>query len=105
MDENYIVIDGVVYSADKRILMKYPADKAGECFYIPDFVEELGDGCFASVDNVKHIIIGKNVKKIGRRGDTKVRYQKEAAAFFLNATAPLHLSASSPCKRRHPFRL
>lgn len=62
-----ITIDGVVYSADKKILIKYPEDKTEECFYIPDFVEEIGKGCFADTNCLKHIIIGKNVKKVGSR--------------------------------------
>ncbi len=58
-----LTIDGVIYSADKKVLMKYPEDKADERFYIPDFVEEIGKGCFADTNYLKHIIIGKNVKK------------------------------------------
>lgn len=65
MDE--IIIDGVIYSADKRVLIKYPKDMSEERFYVPDFVEELGDGCFSEASCLKHIIIGKNVKKIGNR--------------------------------------
>ena len=36
-----ITIDDVIYSADKRVLIKYPKDKPEERFYVPDFVEEL----------------------------------------------------------------
>lgn len=62
-----ITIDGVVYSADKRVLIKYPEEKHEERFYIPDFVEEIGVGCFADTNYTKHIFIGKNVKKICER--------------------------------------
>lgn len=60
-----ITIDGVIYSADKKVLIKYPENKADERFYIPDFVEEIGNSCFADVQYTKYIFIGKNVKKIG----------------------------------------
>ena len=66
-NEKTIVIDGVVYSEDKRVLIKYPEDSSEERFFIPDFVEELGVSCFAHTKNTKHIFISKNVKKIGNR--------------------------------------
>ena len=42
-----MTIDGVVYSADKKVLIKYPEDKADEAFYIPESVEEIGEDSFA----------------------------------------------------------
>ena len=62
-----ITIDGVIYSQDKKVLIKYPEEKQEEVFYTPDFVEELGEGCFSDNESVKNIFIGKNVKKIGDR--------------------------------------
>jgi hypothetical protein len=59
-----ITIDGVVYSEDKKTLMKYSEEKKEERFYIPDFVEEIGVGCFSDTDYTRYIIIGKNVRKI-----------------------------------------
>ena len=62
-----ITIDGVIYSEDKKILIKYSDEKNKERFYIPDFVEEIGVGCFSDTNYTKHIFIGKNVKKIRER--------------------------------------
>ena len=62
-----LTIDGAVYSKDKKILIKYLDEKHEERFYIPDFVEELGVGCFSDTDYTKHIFFGKNVKKIRKR--------------------------------------
>ena len=59
-----ITIDGVVYSEDKKTLIKYSEEKKEERFYIPDFVEEIGVGCFSDTDYTRYIIIGKNVRKI-----------------------------------------
>ena len=64
---NTITIDGVIYSEDKKILIKYSDEKNKERFYIPDFVEEIGVGCFSDTNYTKHIFIGKNVKKIRER--------------------------------------
>ena len=62
-----ITIDGVIYSEDKRVLIKYPEDKHEERFYVPDFIEEIGVGCFSDTNYTKYIFIGKNVKKIRER--------------------------------------
>ena len=60
-----ITIDGVVYSEDKKVLIKCPEESQEKTFYIPDSVEELGDGCFSNNEKIKNVFIGKNVKKIG----------------------------------------
>ena len=62
-----ITIDGVIYSKDKRVLIKYSGEKHEERFYVPDFIEEIGGGCFSDTNYTKHIFIGKNVKKIRER--------------------------------------
>ena len=63
-NDNYIVIDGVIYSADKRVLLKYLPDREGETFYIPDFVEEISPSAFEDTRKLKNVYIGKKVKKI-----------------------------------------
>ena len=62
-----ITIDGVIYSADKKVLIKYPEENQEKTFYIPDFVEEIGSDCFIDSSTVEYIFIGNNVKKIGAR--------------------------------------
>ena len=61
-----ITLDGVIYSADKKVLIKYPEESQEKTFYVPDFVEELGESCFENIEYAKDIYIGKNVKKVGR---------------------------------------
>ena len=62
-----ITIDGVIYSGDKKVLIKYPEEKQEETFHVPDFVEELGAGCFSDNEKIKNIFIGEKVRKIGER--------------------------------------
>ena len=62
-----ITIDGVIYSGDKKIFIKYPEEKQEETFHVPDFVEELGAGCFSDNEKIKNIFIGEKVRKIGER--------------------------------------
>ena len=63
-NEKTIVIDGVVYSEDKKVLIKYPKDKKEEKFFVPNFVEEIGYTCFSEVENKINIYIGNNLKKL-----------------------------------------
>lgn len=43
----YISVDGVLYSKDKKVLIAYPANKKSEKFTIPNGVENLSKGAFA----------------------------------------------------------
>ena len=63
-NKSTVVIDGVVYSADKKVLIKYPNDKNETVFRIPDFVEEIAEECFMDVKPPKKVYMGNNVKKI-----------------------------------------
>lgn len=65
-DNQYLVMeDGVLFSKDKKKIVKYPRGKEGDTYYIDDCVEEICAGCFDRLDNLKNIYIGKGVKKIG----------------------------------------
>ena len=67
INENYVIDDGVMFSEDKKIIVKY--NKAGDSRYtIPDFVTEVAEDCFADAQELLRIDIGKNVTKIGNRG-------------------------------------
>jgi hypothetical protein len=73
-NEKTIVIDGVIYSEDKKVLIKYPKDKKEEKFFIPNFVEELGNKCFSEVENKINIYIGSNVKKLHNGAFENLKY-------------------------------
>ncbi|MBO5715457.1 MAG: leucine-rich repeat protein [Clostridia bacterium] len=67
ISENYLIEDGVIFSKDKKIIVKY--NKQGETRYtIPDSVTEIAEECFADAKELIRIDIGKNVTKIGNRG-------------------------------------
>lgn len=50
----YCSVDGVLYSADKRRLLAYPAGRSG-AFVVPSFVKEIGPGVFRSLMNLTAI--------------------------------------------------
>ena len=56
--------DGVLFSADKKILYFYPIGKMGESYTIPNTVEEIGDKAFQGASKITSMVIPTNVKKI-----------------------------------------
>ena len=64
-NKDYIILDGVKYSADKRVLIEYPTDKKDKTFFVPDFVLEIADKAFYGNRFLKNLHTGKNLRKIG----------------------------------------
>lgn len=60
----FIAEDGVLFSADKKRIVKYPRDKEGDTYRIDDAVEIIGAGCFSGLNYLQNIYIGKGVRKI-----------------------------------------
>lgn len=67
-NEHFIVEDGVLFSKDKKKIIRYFRHDGGDTYRIEDCVEEIAEGCFAEVPGLRRIDIGKGVKKIGYRG-------------------------------------
>lgn len=65
--QHFAMEDGVLFSKDKKKIIKYPKNRAGETYYINNCVKEICGGCFDVLDHLKSIYIGKSVKKIGHR--------------------------------------
>lgn len=75
--DNTIIEDGVTFSKNKKILIKYSADKTNATYSIPEGVEHIYNGAFAgenndwgSVDGIvalETIIIPNSVKSIGEK--------------------------------------
>ncbi len=62
-----VLIDGNLYSKDKKILLEYQ-DKTGvSSFKIPDEVEMIGENAFLKAENLTEIQIGDGVEIIGPR--------------------------------------
>ncbi len=64
-NKNFISENGVIYTVGKKKLIKYPAGKVCDIFFVPDEVEEIGEYAFADAKNVSGIMIGKNCRSIG----------------------------------------
>jgi len=68
-DDNTVVVDGVTFSKNMKILIKYPLDKTDESYTIPDsvtIVEPHAFGSYVSGNKyLKNIIIPNSVTSIG----------------------------------------
>ena len=58
--------DGVLFSKDKTKLLYYPVAKQGSLYEITDEIAEIADSAFWNVRDLRSIIIGESVKKIGK---------------------------------------
>ncbi|MBQ9743626.1 MAG: leucine-rich repeat protein [Clostridia bacterium] len=60
-------VDGVLYSKDGKILIKYPPCKDGSSFTVPEGVESINECAFSRNKNLKNVIIPNTVTSIGIR--------------------------------------
>ncbi len=81
---NYISIDGVVYSKDKKRIVEFPAGKNLESYIIDDNVEYISNKAFEYCKNLKSITLGNNVKSIGY-------YSFDYCTNLVNINIPLNL--------------
>ena len=63
-NKNFISENGVIYTFDKKKLIKYPAGMVCDIFRVPNEVEEVGECAFACAKNVSGVYIGKNCRSI-----------------------------------------
>ena len=61
----YMAKDGVLYSKDGTQLVRYPVNKKGSSFVVPDSVTEILSSAFDSCENLTRISMGKNVADMG----------------------------------------
>ncbi len=62
-NDNYCMVDGIVFSKDMSKIVFYPPMKEGEVYEIPSSVTSIGSWCFAS-KTLKNIIVSDSVKNI-----------------------------------------
>ena len=67
-NEHFSSVDGVLYSKDGKILLRYPNAKDFGLgyieFVIPDEVEHIEQSAFYICDSLESVIFGKNVKTV-----------------------------------------
>ena len=73
VSNSYRFIDGVLFNTALTKLIRYPANKSGNPYRVPDLVEEIADGAFSGASLLTSINIPSSVTTIGENA-------------FLNAT-------------------
>ncbi len=66
-NKNYCDVDGVLYSKDKTILVRYPENRSDETYIIPETVIEIANSAFETDRNIIEIDVPDTVIKIGER--------------------------------------
>ena len=65
--DRYVIIDDVVFSTDKKELVRYSPEKTDESYVIPDHVETIRDGAFQGSEHLQRVTISKSIRRIGNR--------------------------------------
>ena len=63
-NDNFASLYGVLYSADLKTLVSYPAYKEGKTFKIPNGVTTILNGAFCNNKNIKELFIADTVTNI-----------------------------------------
>ena len=61
----YCSVDGVLFNADKTMLIQYPRAKSEKSYSVPESVNTIGDMALYNCHNLESIIIGSGVASIG----------------------------------------
>ncbi|MDR1320711.1 MAG: leucine-rich repeat domain-containing protein [Gracilibacteraceae bacterium] len=62
---NYVVLDGVLFSRDMKTLIFYPPAKEGSVYAIPTGVKRIKDRAFRGSKNLLHIAVPRSVTAVG----------------------------------------
>ncbi len=64
-NSSYTSVDGVLFSKDMSVLVKYPPDKSDMTYAVPDGVKEISMGAFKGAWNLLDITLPDSITKIG----------------------------------------
>ncbi|WP_195660164.1 MULTISPECIES: leucine-rich repeat protein [Bacteroides] len=59
-----IVVDGVIFSADGKTLIKYPDDKIGEEYTVPEGTEVIGENAFYFNYSLRNLVLPLSLNRI-----------------------------------------
>ncbi|MCR5208006.1 MAG: leucine-rich repeat protein, partial [Eubacterium sp.] len=61
---NYSADDGLLYNKDKTVLLQYPGGRTAASFTVPVFVTTIGEASFAYENDIRAVVIHKDVSSI-----------------------------------------
>ncbi len=59
-------LDGVLFSKDRKTLIRRPHNKKGDSYVAPDGVETIAPFAFADCDSLKSIVLPEGLKSVGK---------------------------------------
>lgn len=62
---HFISEDGILFTKDKKTLVRYPEAKEGSEYAVPEYVTSIAESAFAYCTNLEHIWLRDSVKSIG----------------------------------------
>ncbi|MBQ7115656.1 MAG: leucine-rich repeat protein [Clostridia bacterium] len=63
-NNTYSSVDGVLFNADKSLLIDYPINKSGSTYTMPDSVTEIGEDAFKGCTGLTSVKLSNNLKII-----------------------------------------
>lgn len=63
--ESFSVEDGILFSGDKKTLIRYPAYKTDASYTVPASVKEIADGAFYGCKTLTELILPEGLESIG----------------------------------------
>lgn len=83
-NKNFVIEDGVLYNADKTLLVRCSAQKEGE-FTVPSTVEQIAAGAFAHCTKLRYVDLRENslVWDFDRNDETSPFYEANPATLFV----------------------
>ena len=97
-NENFVAIDGVLYTKDQKRLISYPRNKKGDTYEILDGVVTLDEFSFASNMNLQTLIVPDSInfepRKKGIRMENKTPVT--AALYSYSAIQDINIKETNP---------
>lgn len=76
-NRNYCSVNGTLYSKDRKVLVQYPAQKAGSTVVIPNGVTKIEDHAFQGNYQITKVVLPDSVITIGSQAFYDAEYLKE----------------------------
>lgn len=89
-------IDGVLYSKDKKTLLRYPQQKAGKTYEVCKDTEILGDNSFYGNETLTNITIPDNIKRINWAFNSCSNLKEITVSKFTKEMSGLGWSCTDP---------
>ncbi len=89
----YKSVDGVLFSYDKTRLIKYPADRDGKKYSVPDTVTHVSEYAFEDSINIRTVVFDSDIVSMGMNAFASC--SKLAVIYFKESAPPMAVGANA----------